>query len=372
MSGVGRDDPCRVATADRATVEDMRRHLAATFTLAVLSPFLAEFLLGDQYLSADRGVGAQVGMFLVLGLWYGTGAVLIREVARRTGRGWPTILLLGLAFGLIEEGLLTQTLFNPHYLGLDLLSYGHLGPLGIGLPWTIFVLTLHVVWSIATPIALVEGIWPGRDPWFGRIGLGVVIGLAVLGALAILGVSWSTSGGFLATPTQLGASALLAVVAVVVALRLPRVELVRPPRAVLLSAGVAVVLASAFQVTQHFGPDFLPAWLTVGVLVLLLAAAVAVSVRFRLDVLGLAIGAVLTYAWVGLTNAARADLTGVIEQIVIVLVALAVAVVAVVRRRRLAPSSGSGPVGTSQPAGTSNPVSANGSGADAGAHAKPQ
>jgi len=86
--------------------------------------------------------------------------VLIREVTRRTGRGWPTILLLGLAFGLIEEGLLTQSRFNRHYLGLDLLSYGHVWSLGIGLPWTVFVLILPVVWSIATPIALVEGLWP--------------------------------------------------------------------------------------------------------------------------------------------------------------------------------------------------------------------
>ncbi len=336
----------------------MRRHLAATFALALLSPFLAEFLLGDQYLSADRSVGTQVGMFLVLGLWYGAGAVLIREVARRAGRGWPTILLLGLVFGLIEEGLLTQSLFNPHYLGLDLLSYGHLDALGIGLPWTIFVLTLHVVWSIATPIALVEGIWPGRDPWFGRVGLGVVSGLAVLGALAILTVSWFSSG-FVAAPAQLITSAVLAVVAAVVAFRLPRVGIVRPPRAVLPSAAVALVLASAFQVTEHQGPDLVPAWATVGVLLVLLAAAIAVSVVFRLDVLGLATGAVLTYAWVGLANSLSAGLAGVIEQTVIVLVALAVTALAVTRRRRHASDTGE-----------RSPISASGSDADAAAHAK--
>jgi len=337
----------------------MRRHLAATFALALLSPFLAEFLLGDQYLSADRSVGTQVGMFLVLGLWYGAGAVLIREVARRAGRGWPTILLLGLVFGLIEEGLLTQSLFNPHCLGLDLLSYGHLDALGIGLPWTIFVLTLHVVWSIATPIALIEGIWPGRDPWFGRVGLGVVIALAVLGALAILGASWSSSNGFIAAPAQLITSAVLAVVAAAVAFRLPRVRIVRPPRAVLPSAAVALVLASAFQVTEHQGPDLVPAWATVGVLLVLLAAAMALSLAFRLDVLGLAIGAVLTYAWVGLANSLAAGLAGVIEQTVIVVVALAVTVLAVTRRRRHASDTGEW-----------SPISASGSDADAAAHAK--
>lgn len=339
-------------------MEGMKRHLGATFALAALSPFLAEFLLGDQYLSADHGAGAQVGMFLVLGLWYGSAAVLIRDVARRSGRGWPTILLLGLAFGLIEEGLLTQSLFNPHYLGLDLLSYGYLGALGIGLPWTIFVLTLHVVWSIATPIALVEGIWPGREPWFGRIGLGVVVGLTLLGALAIVGVSWFSSNGFLAAPAQLITAAVLAVVAVVVAFRLPRIAAARPVRAALPSAAIGLVLASAFQLMQHTGPDFAPAWITAAVLLALLATTIILSVRLQLDVLGLAIGAVLTYAWVGLANSASAGLAGVIEQIVIVTTALAVAVLALVRRQRRTADA------------NPRPVSGNESDADAAAHAE--
>lgn len=54
-----------------------------------------------------------LGIFIPL---YGTVAVLIREITRRTGRGWPTILLLGAAFGLIQAGLIDQSLFNPGYL----------------------------------------------------------------------------------------------------------------------------------------------------------------------------------------------------------------------------------------------------------------
>lgn len=310
----------------------MRRNLVAVFTLALLSPFVAEFLLGDQYLSADRGVGAQLGMFVVLGLWYGSGAVLIREVTRRTGRGWPTILLLGLAFGLIEEGLLTQSLFNPHYLGLDLISYGHVGGLGIGLPWTVFVLTLHVVWSIATPIALVEGLWPGREPWGGRVAVGVTGGLLLLGAQAIAGVSWASSG-FLAAPGQLIGSAVLAVAIVIVALRRPLVDQPQQPRPVLPAAAVGLVLASTFQLIQHAGPTALPAGVTTAILLLLLVTAALAAHRWRLDVLGLAAGAVLTYAWVGMTNAVNAGSAGLIEQLVIIALALLVTLLAVRRRR---------------------------------------
>lgn len=328
----------------------MRRNLAAVFTLALLSPFVAEFLLGDQYLSADRGVGAQLGMFVVLGLWYGAGAVGIREVTRRTGRGWPTILLLGLAFGLIEEGLLTQSLFNPHYLGLDLISYGHVGVIGIGLPWTVFVLTLHVVWSIATPIALVEGIWPGRKPWGGRVALGVTTGLLVLGALAIAGVSWASSG-FLADPAQLIGSAVLTIVVVVVALRLPLVVEPRPMRPLLPAAVLSLVLAGTFQLVQHAGPTQLPSWATTAILLIVLAIGVLATRRWRLDVLGLAVGAVLTYAWVGMTNALPAGRAGVIEQVLIIAVALAVTLLAVRRRRSAlrsieSTSDGAGHAGT--------------------------
>ena len=51
---------------------------------------------------------------------YGGGALLIRELARRSGGGWPTIIVLGLAYSTWEEALVTQLLFNPTYHGLSL------------------------------------------------------------------------------------------------------------------------------------------------------------------------------------------------------------------------------------------------------------
>ena len=44
----------------------------------------------------------------------------------------PTVLSLALVHGLLEEGLVGQSLFNPHFPGLDLLSYGHIDWLGTG------------------------------------------------------------------------------------------------------------------------------------------------------------------------------------------------------------------------------------------------
>ena len=130
--------------------------------LALFAPLMAEFVLGDQYLSGTVDAGQQVGEFVLFVLWYGMAAVLIREVTRRTGRGWPTILLLATGFALIEEGLLTQSLFNPHYLGLDLISYGYLGFLGTALPWAIFVLSIPCGLEHRDPDRADRGDLPGH------------------------------------------------------------------------------------------------------------------------------------------------------------------------------------------------------------------
>jgi hypothetical protein len=63
---------------------------------------------------------------------YGGGALVIREAVRRAGRGWPSILALGLAYGVLEEGLVTQSLFNRDYAGLRLLDPAYIPALGIG------------------------------------------------------------------------------------------------------------------------------------------------------------------------------------------------------------------------------------------------
>ena len=116
---------------------------------------------------------------------YGGGALLIRETARRLKLGWPAIVLLGLAYAIVEEALVTQSLFNPNYLGLRLLDYGYISGLGIGAWWTVFVLAIHTIWSTAVPIALVESVSAGdrHAPWLGRVGLVITALLFALGCL---------------------------------------------------------------------------------------------------------------------------------------------------------------------------------------------
>ena len=191
------------------------RRVAPAIALFFLSPLVAEFLLGDFTL-------AQLPFLVALAPAYGGAAVLIRELVRRAGRGWPSIILFALAYGLIEEGLETQSLFNAGYLDAHLLDHGYVPALGIAIPWTLFVLTLHTVWSISVPIALVEE-WTDRrtTPWLRAPGLAIVAVLALIGAVFTFAISYA-DGHFMASPAQLTTVTLIAAGLIVLAFRLPR------------------------------------------------------------------------------------------------------------------------------------------------------
>ena len=157
---------------------DLLRRTAPAVGLFFLAPLVAEFLLGNLPITL-------LPALVLLAPLYGGGALLIREFTRRAGRGVPTMLVLGVGYGLLEEGIATQSLFNPHYVGADLLSVGYVPWLGIAVPWTLFVLTLHAVGSTTVPIVMAELCARERTgPWLGRPGLVVTAVLLLVGIVA--------------------------------------------------------------------------------------------------------------------------------------------------------------------------------------------
>ena len=81
--------------------------------LLVLSPIGAELLAA--YNDTTGRPLALLGNLVFFAALYGCPALLIRELARRTGRGWPAILLLSAAAGLLQAGVLDQSLFSESY-----------------------------------------------------------------------------------------------------------------------------------------------------------------------------------------------------------------------------------------------------------------
>ena len=233
---------------------------------------------------------------------YGGGALLIRELVRRAGRGVPTMLVLGLAYGLGEEGLVTRSLFNPDYAGAHLLDEGFVPALGIAVPWTLFVLTLHAVWSTTVPILLVEACTPARrrTPWLGRHGVAVAAALLVLGAAACTAVTQMMSP-FLAPPVRLVAVAVLMIALAVLAFRLPHA---RHGAGTVPAPAVLGLIALAAGAVFMVGTTRLGAVGHVAVVLVLDVALVAAAVRWSTrpgwtdaHTLALVGGALLTYAW---------------------------------------------------------------------------
>jgi len=190
---------------------------------------------------------------------YGGGALLVREAVRRKGYGWPSILVLGLVFAIFEEAFTTQSLFNPNYLGLNLhlLQPAYIPAIGMGAWWTIYVLTLHTVWSISTSIALTEALFPGRatTPWLGRPGLAATVLLFALGAMVMTKIT--LRGDHFVDPLhQFVSTALVCVLLTVLAFRLPKDSSARASGGVpspWIMGVVALAAGSAFMLVP-------PAW----------------------------------------------------------------------------------------------------------------
>jgi hypothetical protein len=272
------------------------RRIAPALGLFFLSPFVGEFLLGNIAIDA-------LPMGLILAPMYGGGAVIIREVARRAGKGWPTLFLLALAYGAIEEGLLCQTLFNSSYFGLHLLQEAYLPFLGIGMWWTLFVLTLHVVWSICTPIAIIESLVPERatTPWLHWPGLAIMLILFLLGSAAVFAGTYRQER-FIAAPGQLLGVCACAVVLVVAAFAVgqPRARSKRATHSPWFVGIFSFLAASAFMGLRYVLAD----WPIVFAYLLLYGFAAVVIVRWSgraewgaAHRLALAAGTLLTYAW---------------------------------------------------------------------------
>ncbi len=199
-----------------------QRSIAAGVTLFSLAPIVAEFLLGDF-------PATWLPLLIILAPMYGGGAILIRELTRRSGRGWPTIFLLGVAYAIVEEAFTTQSLFNPHYLGLHLLAHAWIPALGISAWWTLFMFNVHPFWSIGVSIALTEGLFPspaGPDqssapaPWLGNVGLSIAALLFTAGAAFNTWYQFHHDP-FRATHAQFLVAALLVVIFVAAAFLIP-------------------------------------------------------------------------------------------------------------------------------------------------------
>jgi hypothetical protein len=248
------------------------------FGLLALAPWTAECSWG--------GFTADDFLLVVVYLapLYGCAAVLIREVARRTGGGWPVIVLLSAAFGVFQAGLVDQSLFNPDYLddtqfaaAVESADQTRVPGLGVSASQAFGYVGNHIALSISAPIAIVESfVEPDRRyrNWLGRGGLAVIGVVYVLGCLMIFTDAESGRKGYMAGPRQSSLTVLVTLALVCLAM-LPRWR--RTARRLPGSAPhpLWVGLVSLFA---YLSVDVVPGWAGLALQVAVVAAVASLIV----------------------------------------------------------------------------------------------
>ncbi|MEV1203858.1 hypothetical protein [Microbispora rosea] len=199
------------------------RRLAMAAGLLVLAPMCAEYVTGYDDSTGDP-LALAAGL-LIFGPLYGAPALLIRETARRLGMSWPGILALAAVFGVLQAGVVDQSMFSEGYRDIpyweEMVRPTYVAPLGLAAHTTLSFVAGHAVWSFGVPIALTEGLNPrlSRTPWLRTPGLVTAAALYLAAAALVLRDHLRTEDEH-AAAAQLGGS--LAAVALLVLFALSR------------------------------------------------------------------------------------------------------------------------------------------------------
>ena len=158
------------------------RIVSPALVLFFLSPVIGELLSG----SAPPAEFFNPLGFIMLAVLYGGGALLVRELTHRWGKGWGALFVLGAAYGVAEEALMCKSFFDAGWMDLGpLAGYGRW--LGVNWVWAFELTAYHAVVSIAIPIVLVNLLFPGQRgrSWVSRRKLAVLFALWVANAVVI-------------------------------------------------------------------------------------------------------------------------------------------------------------------------------------------
>jgi hypothetical protein len=256
-----------------------RRTWPAILTLYMLAPIMGEVL---SWSTPPLALILDPTKLIFEPALYGSGAIVIREIVRRTHGDWGNILVLGAAYGVLEEGIDVQTWFNPaglHGLGI----YGRAWD--VNWVWAMGLTVFHMVCSITIPIILTEALFPDRadQPWLGKIGRRWLVAwfvvTTVLGALGY-GFILGKKAGYFHPPfpqylLAVGITAALFVLGRRLAFPAPAQRSSRqPPR--LWTARLAAFAATAVFFLAFYGlpslVPFAPTTIAVLSLIVLLAA----------------------------------------------------------------------------------------------------
>jgi hypothetical protein len=157
----------------------------AVLALAFSTPLLTEIVSGNTPVHALTR--PRIAALLLLA--YGLPVVVIREVAVRWRLSTAGVFTLGLAYGILNEGSLAQTLIRFDHVPVDRFDR-YIYAAGFNVAWTIVIVPWHAMPAVVFPMALVASWFPkvAHTPWLGRraftaasaVTIGLVLFLSVV------------------------------------------------------------------------------------------------------------------------------------------------------------------------------------------------
>ena len=150
----------------------------------VIAHFNPEVLTGSTPVEKYSMFTTLLGM-----LFYGLQVAIIADLMARYRLRWRTLFLIGLVYGIFEEGFAVQTILSP---GPP--EFGNvLRVLGLNVTWGVYITIFHAIISVLSSILIIGLIWPARisRSFLQRRHYGVVIPL--LTAIYSLFILFETS-----------------------------------------------------------------------------------------------------------------------------------------------------------------------------------
>jgi hypothetical protein len=160
----------------------LRDSTKAVLALALSTPLLTELASGNTPLHAMRSPRIVVLLLLA----YALPVILIRELGVRYRLSNRGVFTLGLAYGILNEGSLAQTLMRQDHLPVDRFD-AYVYAAGFNVAWTCVIVPWHAMLAVVFPLALVSYWFPSvaHTPWLGRRTFAVT-GAAAVGLVLLL------------------------------------------------------------------------------------------------------------------------------------------------------------------------------------------
>lgn len=191
----------------------------------ILTPVTTELLSGNMV--ASQFFLPHIFLLLTT-VVYGFPVLMLREIAVRRRLGIAGILLLGLAYGIFNEGIISKTYYGATNVpDANYNSYGF--TCGVAFPWVISITLWHAFHSMLYPVMAIYYFFPEHrhSPWLNkRAIICMIVPTIAIGLLFYFGHDQNRPAGDL---QHFVAAAILAAVLILTAANLPGLAKVGEP-----------------------------------------------------------------------------------------------------------------------------------------------